>query len=101
MYIGAKDVISSFTRGWALHLAKDGVRVNAVASSAVETEIWHVPGLTPEQSAAHKESAVRNIPIGRMAQPDEIANVVVFLASDQASYMSGAVFAVDGGAGAM
>lgn len=101
MYIGAKAAISSFTRGWALDLAKDGVRVNAVAPGAVETNIWNVPGLTPEQSAAHEKSLVEGIPMGRMAQPDEIANVVVFLASDQASYVSGAVFAVDGGAGAL
>lgn len=101
MYIGAKAAISSFTRGWALDLAKDGVRVNAVAPGAVVTNIWNVPGLTPEQSAAHEKSITEGIPMGRMAQPEEIANVVVFLASDQASYVSGAVFAVDGGAGAM
>lgn len=101
MYIGAKAAISSFTRGWALDLAKDGVRVNAVAPGAVETNIWKVPGLTPEQAAAHQKSLVENIPMGRMAQPDEIANIVTFLASDQASYVTGAVFAVDGGAGAL
>lgn len=101
MYIGAKAAISSFTRGWALDLAKDGVRVNAVAPGAVETNIWNVPGLTPQESAAHEKSITDGIPMGRMAQPDEIANVVVSLASDQASYVSGAVFAVDGGAGAL
>lgn len=101
MYIGAKAAISSFTRGWALDLAKDGVRVNAVAPGAIETNIWNVPGLTPQQSAAHEKSLVEGIPMGRMAQPDEIANVVAFLASNQASYVSGAVFAVDGGAGAL
>lgn len=101
MYIGAKAEISSFTRGWALDLAKDGVRVNAVAPGAVVTNIWNVPGLTPEQSAAHEKSIVDGIPLGRMAQPEEIASVVAFLASDQASYVSGAVFAVDDGTGAL
>lgn len=101
MYIGAKAAISSFTRGWALDLAKDGVRVNAVAPGAVETNIWNVPGLTPQQSAEHEKSITAGIPMGRMAQPEEIANVVAFLASDEASYVTGAVFAVDGGAGAM
>ena len=100
MYVGAKAAISSFTRGWALDLAKTGVRVNAVAPGAIETNIWNVPGLTPEQSAAHEKSIVDAIPMGRMGQPDEIANVVVFLASDQAGYVTGAVFAVDGGMGA-
>lgn len=74
---------------------------NGVAPGAVETNIWNVSGLTPEQSAAHERSIVQGIPMGRMAQPEEIANVVVFLTSDQASFVTGAVFAVDGGAGAM
>lgn len=101
MYVGAKAAISSFTRGWALDLAKQGARVNAVAPGAVETNIWNVPGLTPEQSEAHEKSITSGIPMGRMAKPEEIASVVAFLASDQASYVSGAVFAVDGAAGAM
>ena len=101
MYVGAKAAISSFTRGWALDLARYGVRVNAVAPGAVETPIWNVPGLTPQQSAAHEKSLVQGIPMGRMAQPSEIANVIVFLASDQASYMTGSVVGVDGGGSAM
>lgn len=101
MYIGAKAAISSFTRGWALDLVQYGVRVNAVAPGAVQTDIWNVPGLTAEQSAQHEKSLVQGIPMGRMAQPSEIANVIAFLASGQSSYMTGTVVDVDGGAGTL
>lgn len=101
MYVGAKAAVSSFTRGWALDLAEAGVRVNAVAPGAVITNIWNVPGLTPEQSAAHEKGITSTIPMARMARPEEIANVVAFLASDQASYVSGSVYGADGAAGAM
>lgn len=100
MYVGAKAAIENFTRVWALELAKDGVRVNAIAPGAVVTNIWNVPGLTPEESKAHEERITSGIPMGRMADPSEIANVAAFLASDEASYITGSVVAVDGGAGA-
>ena len=100
MYIGAKAAICGFTRGWALDLAKFGMRVNAIAPGAIDTNIWHV-GLTPEQSAAFEKSFTDRIPMHRIGTPEEIANVAAFLASDQASYITGAVIDVDGGLGAL
>ena len=100
LYVGVKAAIENFTRTWALELADKGVRVNAIAPGAVKTNIWNVPGLTPEESKAHEERITAGIPMGRMAEPSEIANVAAFLASDQASYITGSVIAVDGGTGA-
>ena len=82
----------------ALDHARDGIRVNAVAPGEVDTPMLRAgrPGdaATDEELAAMAE---RTIPMARVAQPDEIAQVVVFLASDAASYMTGAIVPVDAG----
>lgn len=100
MYVGGKAAVENFTRCWALELAADGVRVNAIAPGAIKTDIWTVPGFTDEQNKAHQESITKGIPCGRMAEPVEVANVALFLASDDASYVSGSIYAVDGAQGA-
>ncbi|MCR4746253.1 MAG: SDR family oxidoreductase [Lachnospiraceae bacterium] len=100
MYVGAKAAVENFTRCWAIELAADGVRVNAIAPGAVDTDIWTVPGLTEEQALAHRANIAKTIPCNRFAVPEEIANVAAFLASDEASYVSGAIYAVDGAQGA-
>lgn len=100
MYVGAKAAVENFTRCWAIELAADGVRVNAIAPGAVDTEIWTVPGLTEEQAKAHRDGIAATIPCNRFARPEEIANVAAFLASEDASYVSGAIYAVDGAQGA-
>lgn len=53
MYQGAKAAVENFTRIWALELAEEGVRVNAIAPGAVRTNIWNVPGLSPEEAKKH------------------------------------------------
>lgn len=98
LYTGAKAAIENFTRVWAVELADKGVRVNAIAPGAIETNIWNVPGLTKEQSEAHEKHITSTIPMGRMGKPEEIANVAVFLASPLASYVTGSIYAADGGA---
>ena len=100
MYLGAKAAVENFTRCWALELAKDGVRVNAIAPGAIETNIWNVTDLSPEDAKKDMESMEKMIPFGRFGPPEEVANVALFLASKDASYVSGSIYNVDGAAGA-
>lgn len=91
-YSASKGAIVSLTRGLARTYGADGILVNAVAPGAVDTAMMR-DGLSDEARAAF----VAQIPLGRMARPAELAGVVVFLASDHASYISGAVLNVSGG----
>lgn len=100
MYLGAKAAVENFTRCWALELAKDGVRVNAIAPGAIETNIWNVTDLSPEEAKKHKESMENAIPCGRFGTPEEVASIALFLVSKEASYVNGSIYNVDGGAGA-
>ena len=75
--------------------------MNAIAPGAVDTNIWNVTDLSPEDAKKHRDGLAAGIPCGRFARPEEIANVAAFLASEQASYVSGAIYAVDGGSGAV
>lgn len=101
MYIGAKSAVENFTRCWALDLVDDGVRVNAIAPGAIRTDIWNVTNLSEEEERAHEARTTANIPMKRFGTADEIANAALFLASDEASYITGAVIAVDGGGTAL
>lgn len=100
MYVGAKAAVENFTRVWALELAGDGVRVNAIAPGAIDTDIWNVTNMSKEDEEKHRKGIESTIPCGRFGRPEEIANVALFLASDDASYVSGSIYAVDGGQGA-
>ena len=100
MYAGAKSAVESFTRCWAQELAKDGVRVNCIAPGAIETNIWNVTDLSPEDAKKHKEGMTNFIPMGRFGTGEEVANVALFLVSNEASYVTGSIYFVDGGAGA-
>jgi len=95
-YSASKGAIVTFTASLALDLAKNGIRVNAVAPGAVDTKmVW---SLKEElQSKKFNKRMKETHPIGRIAQPEEIANVVAFLASDEASFMTGLTIPVDGG----
>ncbi len=92
-YGAAKAGLMSLVRTLAVELARDGVRVNAVAPGAVLTP--RVAGMMSEERRA---ASAAHIPLGRMASPEDIANAVVFLASDLASYVTGQTLVVDGGA---
>jgi NAD(P)-dependent dehydrogenase (short-subunit alcohol dehydrogenase family) len=87
-YGATKGALAAMTRAWAAEFSPAGVRVNTVASGPVYTPIQ-----TDEVTDAVGATTI----MARAAQPDEIANVIVFLASPKASYITGAVFAADGG----
>jgi len=90
-YAASKGGINGLTRGLAKELAPRGVRVNAVAPGMIETDMSAlVRGVASDQIK-------KAIPMKRIGQPEEIAQAVVFLAGDEASYMTGQVLRVDGG----
>lgn len=100
MYSGAKAAINNFTRCWAIELAKDGIRVNAIAPGAIETNIWYETNVPKEQVEKLKEFVNKNIPCERFGTPEEVANLSLFLVSDEANYISGSIFNIDGALGA-
>lgn len=101
MYQGAKAAVENFTRVWALELADKNVRVNAISPGAIRTDIWNVPGLSEEESKKHEEGIASTIPCKRFGTPEEVANIALFLVSDEASYVTGSIYNVDGGMGAL
>ncbi len=91
-YATTKGAISNFTAGLAKMLAKRGIRVNAVAPGPIWTPL--IPATLPEEKV---EEFGANTPLGRVGQPAELAPTFVLLASDEASYITGAVLPVTGG----
>jgi NAD(P)-dependent dehydrogenase (short-subunit alcohol dehydrogenase family) len=97
-YCASKGGLVLLTRAMALDHARDGIRINAVCPSDTDTPMmrdeFRQRGLSVEQGS--RESAA-GIPMGRMAEASEVAEVVCFLASDAASFLTGVALPVDGG----
>jgi len=97
VYSATKAAVRNFARSWILDLADRHIRVNVVSPGPIAT-----PGLdglaeTEEQARQFKAGMVANIPMGRLGAPDEVAKAVVFLASDDSSFVNGTELFVDGG----
>ena len=97
VYSATKAAVRNFARSWILDLADRHIRVNAVSPGPIST-----PGLdnlaeTEEQARQFKTSMAAGIPLGRLGRSDEVAKAVVFLASDDSSFVNGAELFVDGG----
>lgn len=97
VYSATKAAVRSFARNWTLDLKGSGIRVNAISPGVVPTPGYDLLGLTAEQVQGFIDVQVQNIPLGRVGTPDEIAKAVVFLASDDSSFVTGIELFVDGG----
>jgi NAD(P)-dependent dehydrogenase (short-subunit alcohol dehydrogenase family) len=97
VYGASKAAVAQLTRGAAIDWAREGVRVNCVAPGLTETEMissWVGRQSDPE---GFRSRLLADVPMGRMATPDEVAAAVVFLAGDEASHITGVTLPVDGG----
>jgi NAD(P)-dependent dehydrogenase (short-subunit alcohol dehydrogenase family) len=93
VYVGSKHAIEGITKSVALEIATSGIRVNAVALGPTDTGMLTRFTGTPEK----KESLAAEVPMGRLGRPEEIADAIVFIASDKASFITGHILNVDGG----
>ena len=98
-YCVSKAALDQLTRCASLELAAKGVRVNAVNPGVVVTQIHKRGGMNDEAYAAFLEHSKTTHPLGRTGRPEEIADLVLFLASDKASWITGATYSIDGGRG--
>lgn len=94
IYTATKGAVDAITRVLAKELGPRKIRVNAINPGVVETEGTHAAGISGSEFEAH---AVRQTPLGRVGQPDDIAAVAVFLASDDARWVTGETLVVSGG----
>ena len=90
-YAAAKAGVIGLTRTNAMELAPRGITVNAVAPGFIDTD------MTAKLGAEIREKYASQIPLGRLGQPEDVAKLVVFLASDDAKYITGQIIGVDGG----
>ena len=96
-YCVSKAALDQLTRCASLELAAKGVRVNAVNPGVVVTQIHKRGGMNDDAYAAFLEHSKTTHPLGRTGRPEEIAELVLFLASDKASWITGATYSIDGG----
>jgi NAD(P)-dependent dehydrogenase (short-subunit alcohol dehydrogenase family) len=98
-YVASKHGLIGLTRAAARESAKVGVRINAVCPGATDTSMIAAieAGISPSDPDFDRQRRQSNIPMGRYAQPSEVAAAIIWLCSDEASYMTGACLVVDGG----
>jgi NAD(P)-dependent dehydrogenase (short-subunit alcohol dehydrogenase family) len=98
-YVASKHAVIGLTRSAAPGFGPQGIRVNAVAPAPVETRMMRAleTGLGGPQGELVKKMILDRIPVGRYAQPDEVAALIAFLGSDEARYINGSIYTIDGG----
>jgi NAD(P)-dependent dehydrogenase (short-subunit alcohol dehydrogenase family) len=96
-YCVSKAAVDQLTRCAALELAAKAIRVNEVNPGVVVTELHRAGGMNDEAYAAFLEHSKATHPLGRVGQPEEVADLIYFLASDRAGWITGATVSIDGG----
>jgi NAD(P)-dependent dehydrogenase (short-subunit alcohol dehydrogenase family) len=96
-YAASKAAVRNFARAWTMELKDRKIRVNSMSPGPIETAALEKVGLTPEQVEQAAAQFIAQVPLGRRGKPEEIAAAVLFLASDESSYITGVDLAVDGG----
>jgi NAD(P)-dependent dehydrogenase (short-subunit alcohol dehydrogenase family) len=97
IYAASKAAVRSLARSFSAELVGQGIRVNAISPGPIETPIYSKLGMPAEELQAMSNQLIQQIPMGRFGQADEIAKAVLFLASDDSSFMLGEEIVVDGG----
>jgi len=97
VYCATKAAVRSFARSWTQDLRSRKIRVNAVSPGPIETPIFGKMGLTQEQVQQFGTHVLSQVPMARMGQPREVAQTVLFLASDESTYITQIDLSVDGG----
>ena len=96
-YAATKAALRSYVRTWAAEFRDSGIRANTLSPGVVDTPMLDSQATTPEEAAAIREGYANYTPMLRLAQPEELANAALFLASDESSFMTGSDMVVDGG----
>jgi NAD(P)-dependent dehydrogenase (short-subunit alcohol dehydrogenase family) len=97
VYSATKAAVRSFARTWTTDLKARKIRINAISPGPIDTPIFGKMELTNEQANGFREALPGMVPLGRLGTSDEIARTVLFLASDDSSYITGIALTVDGG----
>jgi NAD(P)-dependent dehydrogenase (short-subunit alcohol dehydrogenase family) len=97
VYSASKAAVRSFARGWTNDLKGRKIRVNTLSPGPIDTPIFEKGGNSKEEAEAFKSYIVGKVPLGRIGTSEEIANVALFLASDDSSFVTGVELFVDGG----
>src|ERR1700739_1054657 len=96
-YAASKTALRSYARTWTMELKERGIRVNTITPGPCDTPLIDAETKSAEEAAAVRAKHAANIPLGRMARPEEIAAAMLFLASDDSSFVAGSELLVDGG----